>query len=254
MATKINFNIGFNVDKKALENLQNELKSIQNTTKEQYLKINVDETDLKEVQKQLALINYSASTVQEALNKAFNAKLNTINIQTFNQYLKNSDLTLKEVYDNFSKLGQSGQNTFRNLTSQVLSANTQLEKTETILDKMAETISNTIKWNIASSAINQVSGELQQAYGYVKNLDSSLNDIRIVTGQSADQMDAFAQKANDAAIALGKQTTDYTDAALIYYQQGLAEEEVQERARITLMAANVTGQTGQEVSEQLTSV
>ena len=55
-------------------------------------------------------------------------------------------------------------------------------------------------------------------------------------------MDEFARKANDAAIALGQQTTEYTNSSLIYYQQGLGDEEAQERARLTLMAANVTGQ------------
>ena len=64
----------------------------------------------------------------------------------------------------------------------------------------------------------------------------------------------FAIKANDAAQSLGKSTTDYTNAALIYAQQGLSDKEVEERAKITLKAANVTGQSTSDVSEQLTAV
>jgi len=108
------------------------------------------------------------------------------------------------------------------------------------LDNAATTLANTIKWNIASSAVNTLSGTLQQAVGYVKSLDSSLNDIRIVTGESADETDNFAIKANKAAEALGKNTTDYTEAALIYYQQGLSDDEVQARSEVTLKTANVT--------------
>jgi len=67
-------------------------------------------------------------------------------------------------------------------------------------------------------------------------------------------MDLFAEKANEAAQSLGNSTTDYTDAALIFYQQGLDDKEAQKRAEITLKAANVTGQSTDEVSEQLTSV
>ena len=85
---------------------------------------------------------------------------------------------------------------------------------------MATTLANTIKWNVASSAVNALSGSVQQAFGYVKALDTSLNDIRIVTNKTADDMDVFAEKANKAAQALGKTTTDYTDASLIFYQQG----------------------------------
>ena len=68
-----------------------------------------------------------------------------------------------------------------------------------------------------------------------------MNDIRIVTGESAAAMEEFAAQANDAASGLGAATTEYTNAALIYYQQGLDPEEVAERSRVTLMTANVTG-------------
>ncbi|MEE3324397.1 MAG: phage tail tape measure protein [Methanosphaera sp.] len=88
----------------------------------------------------------------------------------------------------------------------------------------------------------------------MKSLDTSLNNIRIVTGKSADEMANFAVQANNAAKELGKTTTDYTNAALIYAQQGLNDKEIEERTKITLKAANVTGQSTDAVSEQLTAV
>jgi len=51
---------------------------------------------------------------------------------------------------------------------------------------MATTLANTVKWNVASSAVNSLSNSVQQAFGYVKSLDTSLNDIRIVTNKSAE--------------------------------------------------------------------
>jgi hypothetical protein len=50
---------------------------------------------------------------------------------------------------------------------------------------MAATLKNTIKWNLSSAVVNEFTKSIQSAYGYVKALDTSLNDIRIVTGQSA---------------------------------------------------------------------
>ena len=67
-------------------------------------------------------------------------------------------------------------------------------------------------------------------------------------------MDRFAEKANKAAKRLGASTTDYTEASLIYYQQGLSDEEAAAKAETTIKAANVTGQSGEAVSEQLTAV
>lgn len=119
---------------------------------------------------------------------------------------------------------------------------------------MATSFKNTVKWGISSSLFNNLTGSLQKAWDYSVKLDSSLNDIRIVTGKSADEMERFAKVANTAAKNLGASTRDYTEAALIYYQQGDTDAEAQAKADVTLKTANVTGQSGQEVSEQLTAV
>jgi len=40
---------------------------------------------------------------------------------------------------------------------------------------------------------------VREAYNYAEDLNKSLNDIRIVSGQTVAQMDKFAAKANKAA-------------------------------------------------------
>jgi TP901 family phage tail tape measure protein len=67
-------------------------------------------------------------------------------------------------------------------------------------------------------------------------------------------MARFAEKANDAAKALSTTTVDYSDAALIYYQQGLEESDIEERTAITIKMANAVGQSVETVSEQLTAI
>jgi len=83
---------------------------------------------------------------------------------------------------------------------------------------MRETLTNTLRWTIASKAINSVTGSIQKAWGFTKQLDASLTDIMIVTGKSSSEMEKFAKQANKAAKAIGGTTKEYTDAALIYYQ------------------------------------
>jgi hypothetical protein len=56
-------------------------------------------------------------------------------------------------------------------------------------------------------------------------------------------MSKFAVEANRAAKALSTTTTDYTDASLIYFQQGLSSEEVAKRTEVTIKMANAAGQS-----------
>lgn len=247
---QIKYGINFNVDKTGLNQLKAELQQIKNMTVGDLVKLNpsVANNAVTELEK----IKASARQLEGALERSFNPNLGTLNVTKFNQELKK--INVNKIYKDLSQAGAAGQKAFRDITTQVLTTNMHLKQTHSLLDSMAETMGNTIKWGIASSALNIFTGSVQQAYGYVKNLDTSLNNIRIVTEKSAEEMDKFAIRANNAAKSLGQSTTAYTDAALIYYQQGLAEEEVIARADTTLRAANVTGQAAAEISEQLTAV
>ena len=253
MAQQIRYGIGFDVKKDGLQQVKKSLKQLQNLTSKDLLNLNKS-LDAKDASQTLMNIKRQAVAVEDALRNAFNTKLNTVNIQSFNQSLEGSKTTLQKVYDTFSQAGVAGQNAFRDLSTQVLNTNIQLKESHTVLDKMATTLANTVKWNIASSAVNSLTRSVQQAWGFVKSLDTSLNDIRIVTGKSSEEMGKFAEQANAAAESLGRTTTDYTKAALIYAQQGLDDEEIAKRSQITLKTANVTGQSTDAVSEELTAV
>jgi hypothetical protein len=47
---------------------------------------------------------------------------------------------------------------------------------------MMTTLKNTARWQLSSSMLHGFMGAVSSAYGYAKDLDRSLNDIRIVTG------------------------------------------------------------------------
>ena len=249
---EIKYKIGFQVQQQNLKQLKSSLQQLQKMKLSDIMKINPNDT--KSALDRFKQIQQAAANIKTALNDSFNAKLNTYNIEAFNKSLKNSTTSIQQIYAGLKQGGTVGENAFRALSSSVLSTNLQLKETHTVLDKMATTLGNTVKWNLASGAVNSLTRSVQQAWGYVKNLDTSLNNIQIVTGKSADQMAKFAVQANNMAQQLGKTTTDYTNAALIYAQQGLSDKEIQARTNITLKTANVTGQSADAVSEQLTAV
>ena len=251
MANQIKYQVKFDVQQSSLNQLKTSLQEIKKINLNDIMKIN--NTDLNAASTALRQVQQDAEKVENALSKAFNAKLNTFNIQTFNKELASSNLTIAKVQQSFSRAGTAGQSAFNNLAAQVLNTNVQLRQSNKLLDSMATSMANTIKWGITSSIFNNMTRSIQSAYYYAKDLDQSLTDIRIVTGDSADQMERFAQTANSAAKDLGRSTLDYTKAALTFYQQGLNDDEVQARTEATLKAENITG-IGAEMADYLTAV
>ena len=240
---RIDFQVGFKADKSGINDIK---KSLQDLQRIKIANFDGPQEDLKRIKN-------TAKQVQSALTKAFNPNLNTINLKTFNSSLKESDLTINKIYSDFSQAGAQGQVAFNKMATSVLTTNQSLKQTENIVTKLGQTFVNTIKWNIASSAINTFTSGVQNAFTYVQHLQKSLTNIRIVTGDSQQKMEEFAASANRAAQELGRSTMDYTKAALTFYQQGLNDEDVQARTEAVLKAQNITG-AGSQMADYLTSV
>jgi TP901 family phage tail tape measure protein len=140
------------------------------------------------------------------------------------------------------------------LSQAIVNSEVPMRRTNALLKQMGTTLANTARWQLSSSMLHGFMGAVQSAYGYAQDLNESLNNIRIVTGQNIEQMAKFAEQANKAAKALSTTTTEYTNASLIYYQQGLNEQQVKERTDITIKMANVSRQSAEIVSDQMTAV
>lgn len=248
---RIDFTVGFNTDQSGLSTIKKSLEEIQKMTSSDLMSLNKG-MDLSEANSRLTQIKESASQVQKALDKAFNANLGTLNVSKFNNELKNLDIN--KIYNDFNSAGSAGQTAFKNMTTQVLTTNMQLKQTHSFLENMATTLSNTIKWNIASGAMNALTNNVQQAVNYVEKLDTSLNNIRVVTGKSAEEMRDFAESASQTAQELSASTRDITEGALIYYQQGDTDENALAKAEITQKTANVSQISSEQAAEYLTAV
>lgn len=228
-------------------------KSLDEALKNLSVKIDSKETGA-ELKKELTQAQEQVMLFKTAFEGAFDSKLGVINLTKLNSKLKESSVDIGQVARGYQEMGQQGIQQFRQLTSTILSVNRNLDKTKTIFDKMKETMRNTINWGISSSIMNSFTGAVKKSYGYVRDLDKSLNNIRIVSNESADSMERFAIEASKSAKFLGSSTLDYTDAALIYYQQGLSGEDVTERTNATLKLANTTGESASQISDYMTAI
>lgn len=243
MAKRLNYTIGVNAD---TSQLQAQLKSAINSLNTVGNKISLAPS-IQEASR-------AALDLAQNLQRATNPTTGSLDLSKFNNELKKSGLTLEDYYIKLSKLGPAGQQAFMNVAQSITAAQVPLKRTSKLFDELWTTMKNTMRWQLTSSTLHVLVGTLQTAYGYAKDLNRSLNEIRIVTSKSAEDMTAFAEQANRAAKALSTTTVDYTDASLIYYQQGLNDKEVADRTDTTIKMANVAGTTAEEASQQLTAI
>lgn len=230
--------------KQAIADLQRSIQSLQNTAEgDNFLneKMNKAAAAAKELQLQLA--------------KATNVNTGKLNLSLLNDNLKASGKSAQQLMTSLLEGGRTGQQAFASMANAIAQAEVPLKQTNKLVADFANTLKNTVKWEISSNLVHGLESAMSGAVSYAKNLNSSLTDIRIVTGQSTEQMAKFAQYANKAAKDLSTSTRSYADAALIYYQQGDSDAMAKKKAELTIKAANASFDSdAKEMSEYLTAV
>lgn len=247
MAKQLNVNLSFTADtskaKAQLQDLQNQLKSL-----------TVSSAGELGITGDIKNATRAAAELSVHLQNATNVKTGTLDFTKLNQSIKSSGMSLQEYGQTLASMGAKGQQAFMSLAQAVVTSEVPIRRANARLKELGTTLANTARWQISSSILHGFMGAVQSAYGYAQDLNESLNNIRIVTGLNVDQMARFAEQANKTAKALNTTTTAYTNAALIYFQQGDKESTVYEKTNVTTKMANVTGQDATVVSDQLTAI
>ena len=248
MAKQLNINLGINAD---IGQAKAKILELQTTLHQISVGSGIDAAIKPEKIKQAST---AAKELSIHLNNAFNANTGNFDLSKLDKSLSKSKTSVGELSAQLLNAGTTGQQAFVQLAQSIAAADRPMIGLRGRLAEFATTLKNTARWQISSSILHGFMGAIQSAYGYAQDLNRSLNDIRIVTGYSTDQMADFANEANKAAKSLSTTTNEYAKASLIYFQQGLSTAEVKERADVTVKMANVTQQSAQTVSEQMTAV
>lgn len=228
-------------------------------------------TALKQLESQLNKIatgkvsgNFGIEQIREAssaatqlgahLKAAINVDTGKLDISKFARSLHSSNITLSSLSASLTKIGPAGQAAFMNIARAVTEAEMPLKRSNELMNKLWITMKNTMRWQVTSGLLTGFTSSIGDAYRYAEDLNESLNNIRIVTGKSTAEMAQFAKQANRAAKELNTTTTKYTDASLIYYQQGLDDKQVKARTDVTAKFANVSRENLTLSSEYLTAI
>lgn len=245
MANVINTTLRVNADtssaKASLQDLQSQLQNLTSVP------VGIDATGLQSAKATILELGQNLRT-------AMNPNTGKLDLSVFSRQLKEQNRSILDYKNALFSMGTQGQQAFLSLANSIAAAEAPTNRLNAKLIKFGQTIKNTINWQLSSMMIHGVMGQIQGAINYAEKLNQSLNNIQIITGQNNEKMAEFARQANQTARQLSTTTTEYTNASLIYYQQGLNDKQVAERTETTLKLANVTRQSAQEVSNELTAI
>lgn len=242
----VEYNIRTTLDRSGLVQLQSQILQVEN--------------HLKTLQSQQLISPTSATKaistikeVQAALTQAFNPKLGMLDNKTLISSLGNVKGGINGIYQAFAAGGSKGVQAFSQFYGQLMNVDKGLKQVSSTSDKIFNTLGNTVRWGLIASAFASVMNAAHQSVEYVKDLDRSLTNIMMVSGETRDNMNEFARSANEIAQRLGGTTVQMTEATKVFIQQGYGLGQASQLGEYAVHLANVSEQDSAMASDEITA-
>lgn len=239
----VSFQIGFVADTKQLE------QSLQRIHSE----IESAFTFRGNMSKEMAEAAISAKTLSNALSKA-TMESGQISYTKFIGEINKAGSSVGQLTTNLALGGERFSASLAAANQAIALSNRGAIVLGEKMKEVFRVTTQSFKFTAAQTFLRAVSSEAQKAVGWVTDLNAAVNNIGVVTGKSGDEMKAITAQAIQASKDLKVAAKEYAEGALIFYQQGLSDGEVQTRTEVTIQAAKAAGQSVAEMSQQLTSI
>lgn len=246
----VEYNIKTNLDASGVQKLQTELTAVQNSLRTMSAQMGSGLSFEKEIKPALQAVQQ----LKTALNSSFNAKLGMLDLSKLNAQLKNGVVNAQQLNKAFSMAGAQGAGMASNLVARLYKVDDGLKSVSKTTDKIANTIGNTFRWGLIASGFSQIMNAAHGAAEYVKDLDQSLTNIMMVSGQTKENMNELARQANEVAQRLGATTTQMTEAAKVFVQQGMDTGQSMQMAEYSVHLANISEQDSATTADELTAM
>lgn len=245
-SSTIEYNLKTTLDSSGITKLQQEIAQLETQLTRLSSRKLISDSDFNSAQTQI-------KALKTAISKSYNSKLGLIDWTSFNSSFKTAKGNIQDLITTMNKGGVTGKNTLTQTISTLGQLDTKLSSVSKATEKVFNTIGNTVRWGVVASGFQEVMNAAHDAVEYVKDLDTSLTNIMMVTDESRSSMNEYAKSANEAAKALGSTTVAMTDATTVFAQQGFNLDQSQQLATLSTKLANASQQDTSTTSDQITA-
>ena len=179
MAKNIQVNLTFRADTKSAEA---QLQALQQHLN-QIASMPMQSQGINTMRASIAEAVGKTMELKVALQQATNVDTGRLNFHKFSQELSKNKMSINDYAKSLQALGPQGAQAMQQLTVAIQNAETPLISLQGRAAKIAQTFANTAKWMISSSMLQGFTQAFSSTIDYAKELNESLNNIRIVTNK-----------------------------------------------------------------------
>lgn len=238
------------------QQLQNELaqskainKELDNQYKQKQRQQILDEKNSKSVENQIARTNNSLDALRVNKEKVFadDRVVKEVNkLKEMETALKKGQISSKDFALQMQKV--------RTSVAQVSGEFRNVNKDGYAFFDMIGIASKKVAiWSISTGMIYSSLSALKSGVSYIYDLDNSLNEVRIVTNKTQEEVQGLANSYNQLAKEMSVTTKELTQTAADLYRQGLNDTQVEDRMKGIVEYAKISSISLQDSQRIITS-
>lgn len=193
-----------------------------------------------------------AQTLEAILTKATTEK--GLSFYSMQSALREAGTSAEHMVATLGGAGQAFSGSFNLALKSLNQANRSVISISSQIKEMQRVMSQSVKFTAAQGIQRAFMSAVSSAISWVKELNTEIAQIGTVTGKVGTELDKVYTTIINGSRELRVAASDYAEAALIFYQQGLSDKEVERRTEITIKAARAAGASVSEMSSQLTAI
>lgn len=201
---------------------------------------------------EIAKATQQAMILEKAIKRATTDK--GISYYSLNSELQKAGTSASKLVSILASGGDQFAASLNAANKALATADRSLLSVNTKIKEMSRVLTQSFKFTAAQTFLQGVSNSIREAYQWAVDLNSTITNIGVVTGYTGDQLTKVTENAIAGARELRIAANEYAQGALIFYQQGLGDDEVARRTEITAKAARAAGSDLQAMSSQLTAI
>jgi TP901 family phage tail tape measure protein len=196
--------------------------------------------DLKNKKASYSEIEEATKRVERLTSEVEQATSATVangnSVKQTKEYISESNKILEQANRTQSRFNSTASN-----SSSILSG---------LSGSFSRVIENVVKYNIAQFGLNEV---ISKSINVIKELDSAMTNIRLVTGESADSARETINSYAELATQLGATTSQVAEGSIEWLRQGKTVEETTQLLTASTMLSKLGMMDSAEATEKLTA-
>ncbi|MFA5248822.1 MAG: phage tail tape measure protein [Patescibacteria group bacterium] len=146
--------------------------------------------------------------------------------------------------DNFESKKKQIDADFKDITANARALRREttlaMKEADSFVTTLTKDFGKMLAWGMVATALYAPLRAIQSGITYIYELDNALNEIRIVTGQSQEQVEKLADSYNKLAKEMSVTTSELAKTSADLYRQGLNDSQVEERMKSIIKYAKIS--------------